>query len=127
MRVPCRCVGGALFWGVLGLSVLAAARTALAQEEKKAEAAAPAATAETPPAPEATEPVPPYFTGENPDDPDKPGQKKELWPDPTGLNAGYWATPSKGPIGDGDPAKRTTADLYDRIVHNLFSINMVWA
>ena len=28
--------------------------------------------------------------------------------------------------GDDDPAKLTIPALYDRIVHNLYSINMVW-
>ncbi len=45
--------------------------------------------------------------------------------DPTGASAGVWATPSMDTKGD-DPSKLTTADLYDRISHNLFSINMVW-
>ena len=58
------------------------------------------------------------------------GGDPEKWPDPTGANAGYWATPSPGPadapVGDDDPAAMTPPKLYDRIVHNLFSINMVW-
>ncbi|MFM8222902.1 MAG: ammonium transporter, partial [Planctomycetaceae bacterium] len=29
-------------------------------------------------------------------------------------------------MGDDDPAKRTPGDLYDRVSHNLFSINMMW-
>jgi Amt family ammonium transporter len=49
-----------------------------------------------------------------------------LWPDAGGGNSGYWITPSDGPVGDGDPASKTTADLYNRIAHNMFSINMVW-
>ncbi len=89
------------------------------------EAAAPAdaAPADSAP-PDAAAPaavLPPYFTGTSPD-PEKP-----LWPDATGVNAGYWATPSAGPIGDGDPAARTIPELYDRIIHNLYSINIVWA
>src|SRR5262245_53554749 len=90
---------------------------AIAQEPEPAPAAA-----DTPPAPE---PVPPYFTGTNPEDPDKPGETKTLWPDPTGANAGAWITPAPDP-GDGNPEKRTIPDLYDRIAHNMFSINMVW-
>ncbi len=65
-------------------------------------------------------PLPPYITATSPDA-DKP-----LWPDPTGGAAGYWATPSPGPVGDDDPAKLTSTQLYDRITHNLYSINMVW-
>ena len=106
---------------------------AFSQEEKKdappaAEAPAavetPAAAAEAPaaaaPAPINPKDFPPYFTATSPD-PEKP-----LWPDPTGANAGYWTTPSPGPVGDGDPKARTVADLYDRVVHNMYSINIVW-
>jgi Amt family ammonium transporter len=64
--------------------------------------------------------LPPYSSVSSPD-PAKP-----LWPDPTGGAAGYWTTPSAGPVGDGDPSQLTNAQLYDRIVHNTFSINMVW-
>src|SRR5262249_29972225 len=46
-------------------------------------------------------------------------------PDPTGGNYGVWATPGLDGKGD-DRSKMTTSDLYDRITHNLFSINMVW-
>jgi Amt family ammonium transporter len=94
-----------------------------AQEEAKAEpaAAAPAA-AEAPAAPAPINPAdfPPYFTGTSPD-PEKP-----LWPDATGAAAGYWATPSPGPVGDGDPKAQKVEGLYDRIAHNLYSINFVW-
>jgi Amt family ammonium transporter len=55
-----------------------------------------------------------------------PDAAKPLWPDATGANAGYWTTPSPGPVGDGDPSQLTNAQLYDRIAHNTFSINMVW-
>ena len=30
------------------------------------------------------------------------------------------------PVGDGDPAALTIPELYDRIAHNLYSINIVW-
>jgi ammonium transporter, Amt family len=63
--------------------------------------------------------LPPYFSGTNAD------KNKPTWPDPTGGNAGVWATPAGDGKGD-VPAKQTTTDLYDRIAHNLFSINMVW-
>ena len=69
---------------------------------------------------EAEAPVlPSYYSGASPD------LAKPLWPDPTGANAGYWTTPSASP-GDDDPAKLTAPQLYDRIAHNLFSINIVW-
>ncbi len=117
----------------LGVAAAGAVR-ALAQDEKKEEpaAAAPAAAEAAPakadappadaaaPAPIDPKAFPPYFTGTSPE-PEKP-----LWPDPTGANSGYWVTPSPGPIGDGDPKAKTVPELYDRIAHNLFSINFVW-
>ncbi len=39
--------------------------------------------------------------------------------------SGVWATPAGDGKGD-VPAKLGTADLYDRIAHNLYSINYVW-
>jgi Amt family ammonium transporter len=74
----------------------------------------PAEAAADPPA------LPPYFSGANAD-PAKP-----VWPDPTGGAAGVWATPAGDGKGD-IPSKLNSGDLYDRIAHNLFSINMVWA
>ena len=68
----------------------------------------------------ADEALPSYVTATSPD-PAKP-----LWPDAAGANAGYWVTPSAGPVGDDDPSKLSPAQLYDRIAHNMFSINMVW-
>jgi Amt family ammonium transporter len=94
-------------WGELGV----------AQEA----AAPPAADAAAPPAPAAAKPLPDYFTGTN------PAEGPAKWPDPTGAAAGTWATPSAGPVGDGDPATKTIPELYDRIIHNLFSINIAWA
>lgn len=70
-----------------------------------------------PPAPAPA--LPPWMSGVSPDD------KHPLWPDYTGNNAGTWATPA----GDGKadiPSKMTNEDLYARIVHNSYSINMVW-
>jgi Amt family ammonium transporter len=118
-------------WLLLSLLFVVAAATFMpvqlfAQETPAAPdaaAAAPAA-AEAPaaaaPAPIDPKAFPPYFTATSPD-PEKP-----LWPDPTGANSGYWTTPSPGPVGDGDPKAKTVPDLYDRIVHNLYSINFVW-
>ena len=105
---------------VLVITALAAvsfgARVALAEEEA---AAASGTTAEAPAAAEEPPPLPAYFTGANAD-PAKP-----TWPDPTGGAAGVWATPAGDGKGD-VPAALGTTDLYDRIAHNLFSINMVW-
>ena len=80
-----------------------------------AESAAPPAT----PAPVAAAPLPAYFSSTNAD-PAKP-----TWPDPTGGAAGVWATPAGDGKGD-TPATLTIPDVYDRVAHNVFSINMVW-
>jgi len=63
--------------------------------------------------------LPSYFSGANAD-PEKPS-----WPDPTGAAAGVWATPAGDGKGD-VPSQLSPTDLYDRIAHNLFSINLVW-
>lgn len=118
---------------IVGLSLCCCAvlsitgRRVMAQEGKSENPAAAAAAESAAVSGEAAAPAPidpaafpPYFTGTSPD-PEKP-----LWPDATGGAAGYWATPSPGPVGDGDPKTKTLADLYDRIIHNLYSINFVW-
>src|SRR5207249_4858851 len=79
----------------------------LSAAQEKAEEAAPAAAT--------TVALPAYYSGGD----------AAKWPDPTGANAGYWTTPSAAP-GDDDPSKLDVPGLYDRIAHNLFSINMVW-
>ena len=104
----------------LGLLLSFGVERGFTQEEKPA-AAAPKAPETAAPAPA----VPDYFTGTNPTDP-ATGKVIEKWPDATGANAGYWTTPSAGPVGDGDPKEMTPDKLYDRVAHNLFSINMVW-
>jgi len=76
-------------------------------------------TPATAPSPSSSPAMPGYFAGANPEG------GKPAWPDPTGGAAGVWATPAGDGKGD-DPSKLTHSDLYDRIVHNLFSINMVW-
>jgi Amt family ammonium transporter len=83
--------------------------------------AAPAASASAGPAPSASAaPLPPYFSGANEDG------KPAVWPDPTGGAAGVWATPAGDGKGD-TPSTLAVPDIYDRVAHNLFSINMVWA
>lgn len=85
----------------------------------EAAATEPAATTEAA-APETAAPtLPPYMS------PTVDGEKP-AWPDAAGANAGYWITPSAGPVGDGDPTALTNGQLYDRIAHNMFSINMLW-
>ena len=120
-----------LFSGLVSLAaMLAVFSWTAAQETKTAETAAAVQLgggpeqAPAPPAGQAT--LPDYFAGENPKPPAEP-----KWPDPTGGNAGAWATPSgtakpdKTPGGD-VPSALTPTDLYDRIAHNLYSINIVW-
>jgi Amt family ammonium transporter len=65
--------------------------------------------------------LPTYFTATS-DDPKKP----PAWPDPTGAASGVWATPAGDGKGD-VPDQLKSSDLYDRIAHNLYSINFVWA
>lgn len=110
----CRRVSIWMVFGCVGIACSASVPRAHGQDAAPAESTPPAAAAP------AAVALPPYMTGTSPD-PAKP-----IWPDATGGAAGYWTTPSAGPIGDGDPAARTPADLYDRVVHNLYSINMVW-
>jgi Amt family ammonium transporter len=62
--------------------------------------------------------LPAYFTATN--DPAKPA-----WPDPTGGASGVWATPAGDAKGD-VPSGMSVGDVYDRVAHNLYSINFVW-
>ncbi len=68
---------------------------------------------------EAKPTLPPYFTATSAD------PKKPDWPDPTGAKAGDTASPAADGKGD-VPGKLSSEDLYSRITHNMFSINMVW-
>ena len=61
--------------------------------------------------------VPAYFSATN--------GEKPAWPDPTGAASGTWATPAGDGKGD-VPQNLGLTDLYDRIAHNLYSINYVW-
>ena len=67
--------------------------------------------------------IPLYFSGTNTD------PKKPTWPDPTGGAAGVCATPG-GDRTEQKPRRRTQPAHqrrgYDRIAHNLFSVNVVW-
>ena len=108
---------------VLAFALLLPTVVSFADETKLAEPAKEAApaTPATPAAAQAPAPkLPPYFTATNPD------PKTSLWPDPTGGNAGVWATPAGDGKGD-IPEKLSIQDVYDRMVHNLYSINYVWA
>jgi len=102
MERRARCLGLVFFLMLMALGVARPGVQAWAQD----------AAAEPPP-------LPAYFAGANAD-PAKP-----TWPDPTGGAAGIWITP--GADGKGDaPASLSLTDLYDRVAHNMYSINMVW-
>lgn len=63
--------------------------------------------------------VPAYFSSTNAD------EAKPTWPDQTGAASGVWITPA----GDGKadvPSVLALQDVYDRVAHNMFSINFVW-
>jgi Amt family ammonium transporter len=64
--------------------------------------------------------LPAYFTATSAD------AEKPTWPDPTGAASGVWATPAGDAKGD-VPGSLGVTDVYDRMVHNLYSINYVWA
>src|SRR3989442_15001175 len=70
-------------------------------------------------APAAAPNLPAYFSATN--DPQKPA-----WPDPTGGASGVWATPAGEGKGDGSGQLKPPG-LYDRLAHNLYSINYLWA
>ena len=106
-----------LFPSLAALCVTLTTTLAFADDGPAASAAAAAAPA---PAASAAPVLPPYFSGANA--PDKP----PIWPDPTGAAAGVWATPAGDGKGD-VPSALSVGDIYDRVAHNLFSINMVWA
>jgi Amt family ammonium transporter len=93
--------------------VLLLAMTAIGLPLATAQDAAPAG------APAAAPALPAYFSGTNAD-PAKP-----VWPDATGGGAGTWAAPAGDGKGD-TPGTLGVTDLYDRVAHNLYSINMVW-
>jgi Amt family ammonium transporter len=102
-----------LFLALLACFCVALSSAALADEPT----AAPVASASTAPAPP---PLPAYFSGANAEG------KPPTWPDPTGAAAGVWATPAGDGKGD-QPSTLGVPDVYDRVAHNLFSINVVWA
>src|SRR4051812_16030158 len=77
-----------------------------------------AAVGSPPPRADDAPELPAYFSATN-------DAAKPTWPDPTGAGAGVWAAPAGDAKGD-VPSKLGPADLYDRITHNLLSINMVW-
>jgi ammonium transporter, Amt family len=106
-------------WLFLFLSAMTAwmlmMRPVHAEEARPPKADQPAA------APAPAPKLPTYFTATG-DDPKKP----PAWPDPTGAASGVWATPAGDGKGD-IPEKLSLQDVYDRMAHNLYSINFVWA
>jgi Amt family ammonium transporter len=103
----------AIGFGMLWFGALSFTPPAASSEPAKVEAPA-AQTAQAPK-------LPPYFTATS-EDP----KKLPPWPDPTGSASGVWATPAGDGKGD-IPEKLSLQDVYDRMVHNLYSINYVWA
>lgn len=97
-----------------GLGMMLCMGVAWAQDATPATAAEPTKAE----APAEVPALPAYFTATN--DPQKPA-----WPDATGGASGVWATPAGDGKGD-VPEQLKSTDLYDRIVHNLYSINYVW-
>jgi Amt family ammonium transporter len=91
--------GGLLFFLALGLAAPALQSIARAADEAPT--------------------LPGYFTATSAD-PEKPS-----WPDPTGAASGVWATPAGDGKGD-VPSSLAIGDVYDRVAHNLYSINFVW-
>ena len=106
MRTSTRWAGGAL--ALLFTVTAVGARIAIAQDAAAGGEAAAAA-------PE----LPAYFSGAN------ANPAKPVWPDPTGGAAGVWAAPAGDGKGD-VPSALGMPDLYDRVAHNLFSVNIVW-
>lgn len=100
----------------VGLWMMVCMGLSFAQEAQPSAAGAEPVQAE---APAAAPNLPAYFTATH--DPQKPA-----WPDPTGGASGVWATPAGDGKGD-VPEQLKPTDLYDRILHNLYSINYVWA
>ena len=74
--------------------------------------------------------MPDYFDGHATDTNGDGTSMKRIPPNgptPTGGAAGYWTTPGAWlPSATAIPAALTIPKLYDRIAHNLFSINIVW-
>src|SRR5919108_5090346 len=101
-----------------GLWMILLGSFAFAEEAKAPASGAEPLKAEAPAAPAPK--LPPYFTATSPD------PKTTLWPDPTGANSGTWAAPAGDGKGD-VPEKLSIQDVYDRVAHNLFAINYVWA
>lgn len=63
--------------------------------------------------------LPAYFTSTSAD------AENPTWPDQTGGAAGVWITPAGDGKGD-VPSGMALPDVYDRVAHNMFSINFVW-
>lgn len=105
--------------GLILLLTIATESGSLSAQEPAKEATPPAAPAAPEAAPAEAPKMPAYFSGAN-EDPAKP-----VWPDAGGGAAGVWITPGADGKGD-DPSKIDSLGLYDRIAHNMYSINMVW-
>src|SRR5262249_1092143 len=117
---PAKSVSVALVALVLAIGIVSPQIARAGDEGSSSpEPATESAAAAAPPAAAATPQLPAYCSGTN--DPAKPS-----WPDPTGAATGVWATPAGDGKGDVPESLKVT-DLYDRVAHNLVSINFVWA
>ena len=109
-----------------------ASRMVFSQTPAPSTPAAPAATA---PAAAAPASFPDYFDAHATDtngDGKVDDKDTSKWPDATGGAAGVWITPAYSVDASGKstggelPSSLTPSDMYDRIAHNMFSINFVW-
>jgi ammonium transporter, Amt family len=109
------------FGWVLSLAVLLFyAAPVSGAEEKADEKATPTTDSAAVTTATSTPALPGYFSGTNSD------PKKPTWPDPSGGAAGTCAAPAGDGKGD-TPSSMSVSDLFDRVAHNVFSVNIVWA
>lgn len=114
----------ATIWGTM--AVLAVSTLWIWVQRAKADPQGPATTSmapaasgpSTPGGADKQPPLPAYFAG-------LPAA------DPTGANYGVWATPSGTPNADGSPGGDVPStlgitDLYDRVMHNQYALNIMW-
>jgi len=105
-------------WATFAMLIVTTLLIWVRQARADAPATTPAAAATAAAAPTSQPALPAYFAGLSA-------------PDPTGNNYGVWATPSGTPNADGSaggdvPSKLGIGDLYDRIMHNQYALNIVW-
>ena len=109
---------GAVLLAAFAIMMGGAAGAADRKSDKAVEPPPPPVEAPAAAPAEAAPVLPTYFTATNP-------AKKPIWPDKTGAASGVWATPAGDGKGD-VPSSLAITDLYDRMTHNLYSINYIW-